>query len=101
MKFKPSQVNRNTNAQNDACQSCISLPLGGLSQIDKTAQPFNIPLSTGSKRSQESESSNRFDLEQNTGPQLKINIKNVAKLKEDTHIKEEEDIYEPPKHKRG
>lgn len=99
MKFKPSQVNR--NAQNDACQSCISLPLGGLAQTDKSGQSFGLPLGTGSKRSQESESSGRYDLEQNTGPQLKINIKNVAKLKEDTHVKDEVDIYEPPKHKRG
>jgi hypothetical protein len=99
VKFKPSQVNR--NAQNDACQSCISLPLGGVAQTDKAAQPFGLPLGTGSKRSQESESSGRYDVEQNTGPQLKINIKNVAKLKEDTHVKDEVDIYEPPKHKRG
>jgi hypothetical protein len=59
-----------------------------------------IPVSSGS-RSEEDEYSQRMDYEESTGPQLKINIKNVAKLKEDTDMKEEEDLYEPPKHKRG
>ena len=40
-------------------------------------------------------------VEQSTGPQLQINIKNVAKLKDDVEMKQEEDEYEPPRHKRG
>lgn len=40
-------------------------------------------------------------VEQSTGPQLQINIKNVAKLKDDVEMKKEEDEFEPPRHKRG
>lgn len=77
-----------------------NLSLPGQSNQDRKIPSLGIPVSSGS-RSNEGESSHRMEVEQSTGPQLKINIKNVAKLKEDTEMKIEEDIFEPPKHRRG
>jgi hypothetical protein len=80
----------------------LGLPgvLPGVQSIERKDPTLAIPVSSGS-RSGEGESSNRMEFEQSTGPQLKINIKNVAKLKEDVEMKQKEDSYEPPKHKRG
>lgn len=76
------------------------LGLSFVPNIERKDPSLALPVSAGS-RSNEGESSSRMEFEQSTGPQLKINIKNVAKLKEDVEMKQEEDPYEPPKHKRG
>lgn len=67
---------------------------------DMKIPSLGIPKSSES-RNHEEETSHRADIEQSSGLQLKINIKNVAKLSEDTEIKKEENDHEPPKHKRG
>lgn len=76
-----------------------SLGISG-SRDGKKMPSLAIPVSSSS-RSGDGEHSQRMEYEESTGPQLKINIKNVAKLKEDSDMKEEEDLYEPPKHRRG
>lgn len=86
----------NQNAGGNRLIPSLGLP----GNHDKKVASLAIPVSSGS-RSNEDDLSHRMEYEQSTGPQLKINIKNVAKLKEDVHMKEEEDIYEPPQHKRG
>lgn len=77
------------------------LALPGVALQDQKVPSLGIPTNLGSMRSNESDPDARFNLEPSTGPQLKINIKNVTKLKEDVQLKEEEDAYEPPKHRRG
>ena len=87
----------NQASSNNSKIPSLALPGGNLS--DRKAPSLGIPVSSGS-RSNEEDLSNRAEFEQSTGPQLKINIKNVSKLSEDTEMKDE-DLYEPPKHRRG
>ena len=84
-------------------QPVFNLALPGSNQNEnKVPSLVGLPMRSTSNSNGGGSFDQKLEFEQSTGPQLQINIKNIAKLKDDLEMnKEEEDIYEPPKHKRG
>lgn len=100
--------NQMLNQSDRTTKPMFNLALPGVNQADKKMPSLALPVSSGSSNSNEGEFSGRIlespfekSMEQSTGPQLKINIKNIAKLKDDVEMNKEEEDFEPPRIKRG
>lgn len=90
------------NQTDQAKKTMFSLNLPGSKQPESKIPSLGLPMRSVSNANEGEELDfNDDEFEQSTGPQLQINIKNIAKLKDDLEIKQEEDTYEPPQHRRG